>query len=391
VTISCHRDNNFLDSEHQTWLRQTLIWLPHIFRCPDELGSVAIQPQLIFSLLSNACVHGIDIRTTDQFTSTLGHDQSIMNSIDIDLDGFEALGKDFNETFDPYLQFIAASGKVNFEYPDLPAAVDTPVSTINMSASSVGDATAYNLARTARPLSLTSLPRDTRNKIYAMVLGPPSQVAIQSIHQAPFVRDWILPPTSLFLVSSKVHREAASLFYGGIEFHLETEWGISYMTGRMGLDNCRDVRSFTTFMQYVSSIRLTLRTVFPHLETLTVIPNDGWFNGPWFNLLHKKHGGYFQAAIDEAVVTSETKAAFGLREILDMSRHYDVAIKLPFWNNANTLRVPVVVRFTTEQRACYLCMTNYLGTGYAAHLEVSELESHSLTGRTLQIERWMEG
>lgn len=295
---------------------------------------------------------GIDIRTTDQFTSTLGRDQNIMDPIDVDLDGFEALGKDFSETFDPYLQFIAASGEVNFEYPDLPATVNAPVSTINMSASSVGDATAYNLARTARPLSLMSLPRDVRNKIYAMVLGPPSQVAIQSIHQAPFVHDSILPPTNLFLVNSKVYREAASLFYGGIEFRLETEWGISYMTGQMGLDNCREVRSFTTSMQYVSNIRLTLRTVFPHLETLTVVPNNDWFNGPWFDLLHKKHGGYFQAAIDEAVITSETKAAFGLREILDMSRNYDVAIKLPFWNNVNTLRAPVVVSFTTEQKAC---------------------------------------
>src|ERR1700739_2221387 len=85
------------------------------------------------------------------------------------------------------------------------------------------------------------------------------------------------------------------------------------------------------------------RTGFPHLETLTIVPNDDWFNGPWFDLLHKKHGGYFQAAIDEAVITSETKAAFGLREILDMSRNYDVAIKLPFWNNVDTLRAPVVV------------------------------------------------
>ena len=297
-------------------------------------------------------MHGIDIRTTDQFISTLERDQSIMDPIDVDLDGFEALGKDFSEIFDPYLQFIAASGEVNVEYPYLPATVYAPVSTINMSASSVGDATAYNLARTARPLSLMSLPHDVRHKIYARVLGPPSQVAIQSIHQAPFVHESILPPTNLFLVSSKVYREAASLFYGGIEFRLETEWGISYMAGQMRLDNCREVRSFTTSMQYVSNIRLTLRTVFPHLETLTVVPNDDWFNGPWFDLLHKKHGGYFQAAIDEAVITSETKAAFGLREILDMSRNYDVAIKLPFWNNANTLRAPIVVCFTMEQKVC---------------------------------------
>jgi hypothetical protein len=235
-----------------------------------------------------------------------------------------------------------------------------------------------------------SLPRDVRNKIYAMVLGPSSQVAIQSIHHAPFVHGSILSPINLFLVSSKVYREAASVFYGGIEVRLETEWGISYMTGQMGLDNCREVRSFTICMQYVSNVRLTLRSVFPQLETLTVVPNDDWFNGPWFDLLHKKHGGYFQAAVDEAVITSETKAAFGLREILDMSRNYDVAIKLPFWNNVNTFRAPVVVSCTTEQKACSLCMTNHLATGHAAHLEVSEVESHSLTGRTLQIEKWME-
>src|SRR3984957_2079684 len=110
-----------------------------------------------------------------------------MDLIDVDL------GKNFSETFDPYLQFVAASGEANFEYPDLPATVNAPVSTINMSASSVGDATAYNLARTARPLSLMSLPHDVRHKIYARVLGPPSQVAIQSIHQAPFVHESILP------------------------------------------------------------------------------------------------------------------------------------------------------------------------------------------------------
>jgi hypothetical protein len=69
-------------------------------------------------------MHGIDIRTTDQFISTLERDQSIMDPIDVDLDGFEALGKDFSEIFDPYLQFIAASGEVNVEYPYLPATVN---------------------------------------------------------------------------------------------------------------------------------------------------------------------------------------------------------------------------------------------------------------------------
>jgi hypothetical protein len=336
-------------------------------------------------------VLGVDIYTTDQFAFTRVRAQSIMDPIDVDLDCFEALGMDFSETFDPYLRFIAASGEVNFEHPNPPAALHAPVSTTSMSASSIGDATAYDLARMTRPLSLMNLPSDVRNKIYAIALGPSSQVTIQSIHHTPFVHDPILSPTNLFLVNSKVHREAASVFYGGIEFHLETEWGISYMTGQMGLANCRNVRSFTTSMQYVSNIRLTLQTVFPQLETLTVVPNDDWFNGPWFDLLHKKHGGYFQAAIDEAVVTSETKAASGLREILDMSRNYDVAIKLPFWNNANTLRAPVVVSFTTEREACSLCMTNHLGTVHAAHLEVSEVESHSLTGRTPQREKWMEG
>jgi hypothetical protein len=331
-------------------------------------------------------VLGIDIHTIDQFTSALMRAQSIMDPIDVDLDGFDILGRDFSETFGPYLRFIAASGEVNFEHSNPPATLNAPVSTINMSASSVGDATAYGLARTTRPLNLMNLPRDVRNKIYAIVLGPSSQVAIQSIHHAPFVHDSILSPIDLFLVSSRVYREAASVFYGGIEFCLETEWGISYMTGQMGLTNCRDVRSFTTPIQYVSNIRLTLQTVFPQLETLTAVPNDDWFNGPWFDLLHKKHGGYFQAAIDEAVITSETKAAFGLREILDMSRNYDVAIKLPFWNNASTLRAPVVVSFTTEQKACSLCMTNHLGTGHATHLEVPEVESHSLTGRTLRID-----
>jgi hypothetical protein len=306
-----------------------------------------------------------------------------MDPIDVDHDGFEVLGRDFSETFDPYLRFIAASGEVNFERLNPPTTLHAPVSTINMSASSIGDATAYDLARMARPLSLMNLPRDVRNKIYAMALGPSSQVAIQSIHHAPFVHDSILSPTDLFLVNSKVYREAASVFYGDIEFRLETEWGISYMTGQMGLVNCRNVRLFTTSMQYVSNIRLTLQTVFPQLETLTVVPNDDWSNGPWFDLLHKKHGGYFQTAIDEAVITSEAKATFGLREILDLSRNNDVAIKLPFWNNANTLRAPVVVSFTTERELVHYVSLTHLGTGHAAHLEVSEVESHSLTGRTL--------
>jgi hypothetical protein len=247
------------------------------------------------------------------------------------------------DDIDPFLRFITASGEVNFEYPDPPTVPDNSVSTVDMPASTAGNAAVYETARASRPLLLMGLPQDVRKKIYAMVLGPPTVVEIRSIRQPPHLQDSIDSPTNLFLVSRKVYREAASVFYGATKFHLQTEWGIGYMTASMGLDNCREIRDFTTYKQFVWNIALTLRTFFPQLETLTVLPEQDWFCGPWFDFMHSKHHGCFQAAIDEAVITSRTTAAFGLKELLEMSKHYYVVMMLPFWNNANTTRTSIVV------------------------------------------------
>jgi hypothetical protein len=59
--------------------------------------------------------------------------------------------------------------------------------------------------------------------------------------------------------------------------------------------------------------------------------------------MHSKHHGCFQAAIDEAVITSRTTAAFWLKELLEMSKHHYVVMMLPFWNNANTTRTSIIV------------------------------------------------
>jgi hypothetical protein len=281
-----------------------------------------------------------------------------MDPIYPDLSDFEELDDYLDETlfdFDPLLRLIAASGEVNFEYPDPVAILDISTSTINMSASTARNAADYNTARASRPLTLMSLPHDVRNKIYAMSLGPPTQVAIRGFIDRPHIYGRIVSPINLFLASRTVDREAAAVLYGSTVFHMEHEWAIGYMTGRMGLDNCREIRHFTTSMQYVWNIQLTIRTVFPHLETLSVLPKQDWLLGPWFDLMHKKHGGYYQAAIDEAVVTSQTRAAFGLREFLEMSRHYNLIMTLPFWNDGDMTR-PSVVSIPTQQ--CFVCLAN---------------------------------
>jgi hypothetical protein len=311
-----------------------------------------------FHLAHNLFPFDIDIRTTDQRVSTPACARSIMDPICPDLSGFEELDEYIEEEnlvdFDPFLRFIAASGEVNFEYPDLPALPDISMATTNMPASTVGNAAAYTTAKTSRPLTLTSLPHDVRTRIYAMSLSPQTEVAIRSFVGLPYVYESIDSPINLFLVSRKVYREAVAVFYGGTTFHLEHEWGIGYMTGHMGLNNCKEIRNFTTFMQYVWNIPLTIRTVFPKLENLAVLPNQDWYNGPWFDLLHKKHDGYYQGAIDEAVVTPQAKAAFGLRELLDMSRHYLVIMTLPFWNNRDTTHRPVV-SVPMQQCFVYVC------------------------------------
>ena len=114
------------------------------------------------------------------------------------------------------------------------------------------------------------------------------------------------------------------------------------MTGRMGLDNCREIRNFSVYMQFVWNIRLTIRTVFPNLETLNILPKQDWYYGAWYDLLHNKHEGYYQFAVEEAVRTSCNTASFGLREFAEMSRDYAVTMSLPFWNEADRTRAPTV-------------------------------------------------
>jgi hypothetical protein len=293
-----------------------------------------------------------------------------MDPIYPDLFGFEELDENTLEYFDPFVRFIAASGEVDLEYPDPLPISDISISTINMSASTARNAAAYNTARASRPLSLMSLSQDVRKKIYAMVLGPPieiavrqklgaptytmflgllNQVAIRIIRHGEDVQYSVDSPINLFLVSRKVHQEAASVLYGGTKFHLQTEWGIGYMTAQLGLNNCREIRKFTTYMRFVWNIPLTLRTVFPQLDTLDILPEQDWFDGPWFDFLHKKHSGNYKAAIDEAVRTSQKKAAFGLKELAEMSEHYSVVMILHFWNNANTTCTPIVVSVPMQQ------------------------------------------
>jgi hypothetical protein len=144
------------------------------------------------------------------------------------------------------------------------------------------------------------------------------------------------------LASRKVYREAAEVFYGQTTFHMQHEWAIGYMTGRMGLENCKEVLHFTTLMQFVWNIPLTIKSVFPKLETLGILPNNEWYQGPWHDHLHNKHSGYYLAAIEQAISLSQVRSAVGLRELMDMSKDYAVIINLPFWNNADVTNHPVV-------------------------------------------------
>src|SRR5436305_13210826 len=67
------------------------------------------------------------------------------------------------------------SGEVNFEYPD-PVVYPTMSTFIdNMVAG-----TASNTAGASGPLTFMSLPQDVRKKIYAMALGPKTEVVIES-------------------------------------------------------------------------------------------------------------------------------------------------------------------------------------------------------------------
>jgi hypothetical protein len=269
-----------------------------------------------------------------------------MDPIHPDLPDFGEPNDHFDEEslvdLGPLLEFIAGSGETNFEYPDPVVYPAISTSIANMVAGTAGKAAAYSTARASGPLTLMGLPQDVRNKIYAMSLGPRTEVVIESFTDLPRVTKPVLSPTKLFLVSRKVYREAAAVFYGRATFHMQHEYGIGYMTGRMGLENCKEILHFTTFMHFAWNIPLTIRTVFPKLETLGILPNDDWFHGPWFDHLHKKHNGFYRAAIEQAITTSRVMTAVGLRELMEMSRHYAVIINLPSWNNADMTTHPVV-------------------------------------------------
>jgi hypothetical protein len=229
------------------------------------------------------------------------------------------------------------SGEVNFEYPDPVVYPAMSTSIANMVAG-----TTSNTARASGPLTFMSLPQDVRKEIYAMALGPKTEVVIESYTDLPRVTKPVVSPTNLFLASRKVHREAAAVFYGQTTFHMQHEYAIGYMTGRMGLENCREVLHFTTFMHFAWNIPLTIKSVFPKLETLGILPNNEWYEGPWLDHLHNKHHGYYQAAIEQAMATSRVRSPVGLSELMDMSRDYAVIINLPFWNNADVSTHPVV-------------------------------------------------
>lgn len=283
-----------------------------------------------------------------------------MDPIYPDLPDFGELDEDFEEgnlvDLDPFPGSIAASGEVNFEYPDPAVYPAISMSTANMEASTAGNAAAYNTAKASSPLTLMGLPLDVRNKIYATSLGPTTEVVIESVTEQPKVTNPIAAPTELFLVSRKVYREAAAVFYGGTTFHLQHEYGIGYMTGHMGLENCREIRHFTTVMHLVWNIPLTIRSIFPNLETLSVLPKDDGFHGAWDDHMHNKYSGFYQAAIEEAVIASQAKTAIGLRELMEMSRHYAVIISLPFWNNVYVYDWPVV---SISIHQAILCIANF--------------------------------
>jgi hypothetical protein len=244
----------------------------------------------------------------------------------------------------------AGSGEVNFEYPDPVVYPAMPSSIANMVAG-----TASNTAGASEPLTFMSLPQDVRKKIYAMFLGPKTEVVIERYTDLPRVTKPVVSPTNLFLASRKVHREAASVFYGQTTFHMQHEYAIGYMTGRMGLENCKEVLHFTTFMHFVWNIPLTIKSVFPKLETLGILPDNEWYQGPWLDHLHNKHNGYYQAAIENAMASSRVRSPVGLRELMEMSKDYAVIINLPFWNNADVTTHPVVSIsiHAASQSACH--------------------------------------
>ena len=154
-----------------------------------------------------------------------------MNPPYMDLDDFYTFDPEGLEDFDPFQLFIAGSGRVNFEEPDQPAVPDNSISAMNNPASSARDAAVYNATRVTRPLNLMNLPRDVQRKIYAMVLGPPSEVSIRSMNLPPHVQDSIVSPINLFLVSRKVHRDAAAVFYGNTKFNMQFECVSPLRTG----------------------------------------------------------------------------------------------------------------------------------------------------------------
>ena len=114
------------------------------------------------------------------------------------------------------------------------------------------------------------------------------------------------------------------------------------MTGKMGLENCREIRNFYVLKQFAGNIKLTIRSVFPQLKTLNITPMKDWYFGAWYDLVHTRYNGYVEVAVEEALSTSWDTANYGLKELMEMSRYYAVKMTLPFWDGADKNFHPVV-------------------------------------------------
>ena len=203
-----------------------------VFRRLKELGDVAIRPMAdIHAARTRLCVHNRYSHDRLSCFHAQPHVHGIMNLPYMDLDDFDAYDPEGLEDFDPFQLFIVGSGEVNFEEPDQPAVADNSISAMNNPASSARDAAVYNATRATRPLNLTNLPRDVQRKIYAMVLGPPTEVSIRSMSLPPHVQDSIVSPINLFLVSREVHRDSAAQFYGNTKFNMQFEYVSPLRTG----------------------------------------------------------------------------------------------------------------------------------------------------------------
>ncbi len=234
-----------------------------------------------------------------------------------------------------------ADGKKHFKFPSLPP---------------------NNLQR---PVTLLNLPQEVHKKLYGYVLGPTTSVSIwkisnlpadSSVHPDPNGPEYSVPaialqssiesPTNLFLVSRTVHSDAAAVLYGRIKFVLEHPWGIGFMTGNFGLDNCKKILHLKVHLEHIPDITLTISTVFPKIQTLQVQPSKEWY-AFWKKYLYDQHNGNADSAVFSLVRmtrASGVHGGIGLREIADISRNLRVKaiVVLKYWNNGLNPYAPIV-------------------------------------------------